>query len=314
MSMTAHFFYWPDYRPVTETPEQVAHIRYEYAALLSMCDASLGNVLDMMDRHHLWDDTMLIVGTDHGFLLGEHDWWGKWVPPWYDELIHNPLFIWDPRFRVRAESRAALVQTIDFGPTLLDYFNAPRTPDMQGVPLTGVISDDTPVREAGLFGMFGGMVNVTDGRYVYMRAPAGPDNTPLYEHTLMPTVVDRRADVEELRDMMLAEPFTFTKGVRTLKIPAVAVIHRLAYTHGYGTMLFDLKTDPGQMRPLVDDDQERRMIGLMVGLMKSNDAPPSQYERLGLPENGDIRDEHLALAGSHESTLINIGSGSANEC
>ena len=42
---------------------------------------------------------------------------------------------------------------------------------MQGQPLAQTVADDTPVREAALFGMFGAQVNVTDGRYVYMRGP-----------------------------------------------------------------------------------------------------------------------------------------------
>ena len=70
-------FDWPSYRKVEETEEEVQHLRYEYAALLSMCDEYLGKVLDLMDRLNMWDDTMLIVCTDHGFLLGEHDWVGQ---------------------------------------------------------------------------------------------------------------------------------------------------------------------------------------------------------------------------------------------
>ncbi len=45
-----------------------------------MCDAHLGKVLDVMDELEMWDDTLLIVNTDHGFLLGEHDWWAKIRP------------------------------------------------------------------------------------------------------------------------------------------------------------------------------------------------------------------------------------------
>ncbi|MFD9950360.1 sulfatase, partial [Nonomuraea sp. NPDC059022] len=89
-------FDWPDYKRVTETPRQVDHARYEYAALLSMCDHSLGRVLDTMDELGLWEDTLLIVCTDHGLLLGEKGWWGKSVQPWYNELVHLPLFVWDP--------------------------------------------------------------------------------------------------------------------------------------------------------------------------------------------------------------------------
>ena len=50
---------------------------------------------------------------------------------------------------------------------------------MQGVPLASTIEDDTPVREAALFGVNGGHVNATDGRYVYMRAPACSENKRL---------------------------------------------------------------------------------------------------------------------------------------
>ena len=42
-----------------------------------MCDAYFGRLLDYFDAHDLWRDTALILTTDHGFLLGEHDWWGK---------------------------------------------------------------------------------------------------------------------------------------------------------------------------------------------------------------------------------------------
>jgi arylsulfatase A-like enzyme len=65
---------WPPYRRVNETPEAIQHMRCQSAALHSMCDHYLGRVLDLMDELNLWEDTMLIVNTDHGFMLGEHDW------------------------------------------------------------------------------------------------------------------------------------------------------------------------------------------------------------------------------------------------
>ncbi|MEE1806781.1 sulfatase [Streptomyces sp. BE133] len=283
-------FDWPDYKRVTETDDQVAHARYEYAALLSMCDRSLGRVLDTMDELELWDDTLLIVNTDHGFLLGEKGWWAKWVQPWYNELVHLPLFAWDPRHPGAAgERRSALVQTIDLAPTILEYFGVDRPADMQGVPLS--VADDTPVREAGLFGAHGGHVNVTDGRYVYMRAPVSPDNAPLYEHTLMPTHMRGRFSPAELVDAELAEPFGFTKGIRTLRTPGRSLLN--PYQHG--TLLFDLESDPEQQAPLIDDEAELRMASLLVGLLRESDAPPSQYERLGLPADGPVTEKHLLV-------------------
>ena len=273
-------FDWPSYGPVVEPPEQVAHVRYEYAALVSMCDEQLGKVLDLMDDLEMWSDTMLIVCTDHGFLLGEHDWWAKNVQPWYNEVAHTPLFIWDPRSGRAGERRQSLVQMIDFPATLLEFFGLPLPPDMRGVPLKETLVDDRPVRQAALFGVHGGHVNVTDGRYVYMRAPANPENQPLYEYTLMPTHIRSHFGLEELRTATLAGPFSFTKGLRVLRTEARPWIE----AHPFGTLLFDLATDPAQEHPLDDPDLEGRMIDLLIRLMVANDAPPEQFERLGLVE------------------------------
>ncbi|KAF2776966.1 sulfatase-like hydrolase/transferase [Streptomyces sp. OM5714] len=280
---------WPDYVRVSEPQETVDHTRSLYSALLTMCDHSLGRVLAAMDEHDMWDDTMLIVGTDHGFLLGEHDWWGKNTPPYFQETIHLPLFVWDPRSRRRGERRTSLVQTIDLAPTLLDFFGQPATPDTQGVPLAHTVACDEPVREAGLFGIFGGHVNVTDGRWVYLRAPARPGNQPLAEYTLMPALMRGRMPVEVLREATLAAPFGFTKGVSPLRVPGAA------YTDPYtfGSMLFDLDDDPGQHHPVVDDEQELRMATLMRDLMVAGEAPAEQFARMGLPATGPLTSGHL---------------------
>lgn len=296
-------FDWPNYDLVRETPEEVEHCRILNAALISQCDASLGRVLDLMDELDLWKDTMLIVNTDHGFLLGEHDWWAKMFQPVYNEIAHIPLFIWDPRLKKSNVKRKSLVQTIDLAPTLLEYFGVPRPKDMLGRPLKETLDSDQPVRQAGLFGVHGGHVNITDGRYVYMRGPADPHNQPLYDYTLMPTHMDHLFRVQELQSIELAEPFTFTKGCRTMKIAARPAIN----PYIYGSLLFDLETDPGQENPIDDPEIETRLIRMMVDLMKENDAPPEQFERLGIPKDGEVKEEHLALKAGPEKAGGRIG-------
>jgi len=282
---------WPGYRKVTEPEPQVESTRLEYAALVSMCDHSLGRVLDAMDEHDLWDDTMLIVNTDHGFLLGEHGWWAKSVQPWFNELVHLPMFLWDPGSPGRGARRVDLAQTIDIAPTLLRHFGIEPAEDMQGIDLAAAASADTE-REAALFGNHGGHVNVTDGRHVYMRAAATESNAPLEEYTLMPTHMRSRFTPGELQQWEPAEPFGFTKGVRTMRLPAD---QPWMNPWRHGTLLFDLATDPHQERPLVDDDVELRMIRLLVEQMRAAEAPASQYVRLGLPEHGEPGPEHLLV-------------------
>lgn len=271
---------WPPYSKVTETREQVEHMRYEYASLLTMCDSKLGNILDLMDEHSLWDDTMLIVWTDHGFLLGEHDMWAKCWMPFYEEVAHTPFFVWDPRSGVQGERRQSLVQpSIDLGPTLLDFFGLEPTADMTGKPLTDVVAKDEPQREAALFGQHGHQVNCVAEQYAYMRGPAAEDNQPLYDYTLMPTRMRAHFSVNELRgNVRLADPFSFTKGCQTMKIRSGG----RSGIHRYGSLLFDLENDPKQEQPLDDPAVEERMVGHLKRLMEECGAPEEQYERLGL--------------------------------
>ena len=48
-----------------------------------------------------------------------------------------------------------------------------------------------------------------------------------------------------------------------------------------GTVLYDLKKDPYQMHPIQDKEKEAELQAAMITLMKENDAPGEQYERLG---------------------------------
>jgi hypothetical protein len=245
-----------------------------------MCDHYLGQILNLMDDLKLWEDTMLIVCTDHGFLLGEHDWWAKNNMPLWDEVAHTPLFVWDPRSRKADERCDQLVQLIDLPATLLEFFGVARPPAMQRVALGPVIAENEPTRAAVLFGYHGGAVNVTDGRYVYMRAATG-DNTPLYEYTVMPTHMNRLFGPSELQRWEQAGPFSFTKGCPVMKIAGRGE-HIARTVHAYRHLLYDLANDPAQEQPLNDPALEARMIERMVRLMGENEAPPEQYERLGL--------------------------------
>lgn len=291
-------FDWPPYAKVTEPDIQVEHARYEYKALVSMCDRSLGRVLDAMDEHDMWDDTLLLVNTDHGFLLGEHGWWAKTVQPWFNELVHLPAFLWDPRSAVAGERRASLVQTIDIAPTLLEYFEVEVAPDMLGHAID-TADDAVRLRDGALFGIHGGHVNVTDGRYVYMRSCATPANSPLEEYTLMPTHMRSRFSPDEFAGAELAEPFAFTKGVRPLRLTGHAMIN----PYQFGSLLFDLEDDPTQEQPLVDDEVELRMLRLLVRLLRENDAPASQFERLGVPRTEEPTSEHLLVAAQRAQAM-----------
>jgi hypothetical protein len=160
-----------------------------------------------------------------------------------------------------------------------------------------VIESDAPIREGALFGTHGAQINVTDGRYVYMRAPV-EGNKPLYEYTHMPTHMHSLFNAEEMATMTISPPFSFTKNSPLMKIEAMPHaqipphMRKEAMQRGYtrmgpdklGTRLYDLEKDPKQENPVEDREIEDRMIRLMIKLMKENDCPTEQFERMGLSE------------------------------
>jgi arylsulfatase A-like enzyme len=277
------FFNSPPYGVVNEDEGLVQHAQALYAALTSMCDRNLGRVLDFMDQHDMWKDTMLIINTDHGLFVGEKDWWAKSVMPCYNEVINTPFCIWDPRVRAVGK-RDALAQTIDIAPTLLDFFNVPIPKDMQGKVMTPAIENDTRVRDTALFGYAGSFINITDGRYTYMRASQSLGNQPHYEYTLMPTTQGGFLKNEDLQQTELAPPFEFTKGNPVLKIPFASKMGAPIFCNSFqfDNLLWDLENDPEQESPVKDTQQEAQMINLLLAGMKATDAPADQYARVGL--------------------------------
>lgn len=293
-------FDWPPYHPVIESEAAVQHVRRLYASLVAVCDAMLGRVLDAFDKHGLWADTMLIVNTDHGLLMGEHNWWAKTINPWFQEVAHIPMWIHDPRHaQLAGQRRAALVQTIDICPTLLNWFRMPPPPTVEGANLADVLQSPEAVAHphGGLFGVFGGQVNIVDptARFVYMRGcKHGSNNEPLLQYTLFPTIMRGFFSESQLGGWHAHPGFSFSKGMRLMEVPG-----RNPRKSLQPTLLYDVKNDPGQQHPLGPEAKhiEHKLIAAMVRLMAANDAPSTQFVRLGLPHPSTMTSESVARAG-----------------
>ena len=276
---------WPRYRKVEETPQEVAELRANYAALVRLCDAQLGRILDHLDATDGWRDTAVILTTDHGFLLSEHDWWAKNRMPFYNEVARIPLMISLPG--VPGGRRVpVLTQTIDLMPTLLDLHGEVPGPHVQGRSLLPLCNGSAErVRDIALYGIFGGAINATDGRYTYFRYPEDMERHDLYEYTLMPAHNRSLFTIEELAPATLHHDFSFTSGAPVLRLPARPDAQRSPRQGGFAdasTVLYDLAGDPGQQSPISDRDIEDRLCALMAAEMAAHEAPAELYARFDL--------------------------------
>ncbi len=287
---------WPRYEKVQETPEEIAEIRANYAALVAMCDEYFGKLLDRFDAENLWEDTALVLSTDHGFLLSEHDWWGKMRMPCYEEISHIPLMIHDPRTPQAAGKRTrALTQTADLMPTLLGLHDAEVPPEVRGQDLGALTADPgAEGREVAVFGLFGGPLGVTDGVHTLYHYPPDLYAEGLREYTLAPAHMTTFFTPEELVTAELAPGFDFTKGVPVLSIAALPTAKRvpmhdaLAF-QDIGTRLFDVAADPAQQHPVDDASTVDRLLRGARAVLQDHDTPAEVYRWYGL--GGELEDE-----------------------
>lgn len=137
-----------------------------------------------------------------------------------------------------------------------------------------------------------------------MRAPTNPFNKPLYDYTLMPTHMRGFFSFNELKTIKIADPFSFTKGLNLLRTDT-----RLRYINPYifGSLLFDLYDDPHQEHPISNANIEKRMITALIKEMKKNDSPVEQFERLGIPYDGEITNDYLDLIENRSGVKDKIG-------
>jgi arylsulfatase A-like enzyme len=89
-----------------------------YMGLVSQFDHHVGRVIDQLAASGLAENTIILVTSDHGDLLGDH-WLGE-KDLFYEEIVRKPLIVADPRAcadPTRRKVRDELVESIDLVPT-----------------------------------------------------------------------------------------------------------------------------------------------------------------------------------------------------
>jgi N-acetylglucosamine-6-sulfatase len=109
-----------------------------YLRCVAGVDRNVGRVLEQLDALNLSGDTVVVYCADQGFYLGEHGWFDKrWA---YEESMRMPLIVRWPG-RVKASTRCqAMVQNIDYAPTLLAAAGLEPDWNVQGISLMPLLT------------------------------------------------------------------------------------------------------------------------------------------------------------------------------
>jgi arylsulfatase A-like enzyme len=121
------------------TAEHWLRYRSAYADLLGHVDRNLGGVLQGLKRAGAVDNTVVILTSDHGDLVGSHGLPFK-GPCLYDELLHVPLLLSWPGYE--ASEHCELVSLIDLVPTMLDAAGLPPDVKLPGHSLRALLDGE----------------------------------------------------------------------------------------------------------------------------------------------------------------------------
>ncbi len=106
--------------------------RHGYYACVSYVDSLVGKILEELGELGLRDNTIIVIWGDHGWNLGEHDFWGK------DNLLYNslnaPLIVSAPGYEADVEVNA-VVEFVDIYPTLCDLVGLNQPKHLEGISL-----------------------------------------------------------------------------------------------------------------------------------------------------------------------------------
>jgi arylsulfatase A-like enzyme len=116
-------------------------LRATYYGLLGHVDAEVGRLFDALRRSGRWDDTLVVLTSDHGEQLGDHWMWGK--DGWFDGTYHVPLIVKPPGV-ARGRVVDAFTESVDLLPTILDAIGREPPPQLDGRSLMPFLAEETP--------------------------------------------------------------------------------------------------------------------------------------------------------------------------
>jgi arylsulfatase A-like enzyme len=151
-------------------------MRQLYAAEVTLVDTWLGHFLDRLANLGLAENTLVVLLSDHGVLLGEYGWVGKRYSEIHEELSHVPFLIRHPDGKAAGQASRYYASTHDVGPTVLAALGREVPEKMNGVDLTPLLDGRQPGRARPYrTACYNDHVCAADGRWLLISDNQGRD-------------------------------------------------------------------------------------------------------------------------------------------
>lgn len=143
--------------------------KHGYLASVSYVDALVGHLLEDLEKNGLADNTIIILMGDHGFHLGEHNFWGK------HNLLHQSLHV--PLIVARPGQHNTQINTpvslVDLAPTLLDLASIEKPAYLHGQSLVNALDGNTDELDGIIYSRFNEGDVVLNENWIYIEYDGG---------------------------------------------------------------------------------------------------------------------------------------------
>ena len=124
-------------------------IKHAYYASASFVDHQVGRVIKALEENDLDENTIVLLISDHGFLIGEQNYWGK------NNLFEKGLrvpFIVSWKGKVKAGMKTdALVEAVDIFPTVVDLAGFTIPEYLEGTSVKPLLNDPDRAWKSGVY-------------------------------------------------------------------------------------------------------------------------------------------------------------------
>lgn len=129
--------------PTDMTDADLAQFRATYYGMINEVEDNLGRLFDWLAQNGQYDNTLIVLTSDHGEQMGDH--WSLGKETYYDESFHIPLILRDPRDAAgHGRKVEAFTETIDVMPTILDWIGVDTPRRCDGHSLAPWLRGETP--------------------------------------------------------------------------------------------------------------------------------------------------------------------------
>lgn len=121
--------------------EKLAKLLAQYEAEILYVDAQAGEIIDYLKKIGIYEETLLIVSSDHGEQFGEACMYQEHGTV-HDSCIRIPLMIKTPDMEMRAKEIDSFVYSLDIAPTICEFFGVQASPGWHGQSLMSLLAEE----------------------------------------------------------------------------------------------------------------------------------------------------------------------------